>query len=115
MYLIISHGFPRYTNIRRPLWSDALVSDRKYIVLTCCVHIYLRIPGMIFQVVSPFHFPFCRGKWYHRPDPGTPPAMAANDDYVFTRDLNRSVRVTEGLEFGMVALNTGVISDAAAP
>lgn len=35
--------------------------------------------------------------------------------YVFTRDYNRAVRVTEGLEFGMVALNTGVISDAAAP
>lgn len=35
--------------------------------------------------------------------------------YVMTTDLARSHRVTEGLQFGMVALNTGVISDAAAP
>ena len=35
--------------------------------------------------------------------------------YVMTTDLARSHRVTERLQFGMVALNTGVISDAAAP
>lgn len=35
--------------------------------------------------------------------------------YVMTNDLARSHRVTERLQFGMVALNTGVISDAAAP
>lgn len=35
--------------------------------------------------------------------------------YVFTQDVNRVARVTEALQFGMVAVNTGVISDAAAP
>jgi succinate-semialdehyde dehydrogenase/glutarate-semialdehyde dehydrogenase len=35
--------------------------------------------------------------------------------YVMTTDLARSYRVSERLEFGMVALNTGVISDAPAP
>ncbi|KAH8900145.1 succinic semialdehyde dehydrogenase [Thozetella sp. PMI_491] len=35
--------------------------------------------------------------------------------YIFTKDLNRAARVTETLQFGMVAVNTGVISDAAAP
>ncbi|KAI1443564.1 aldehyde dehydrogenase [Annulohypoxylon stygium] len=35
--------------------------------------------------------------------------------YVITNDLSRSHRVTEKLEFGMVAINTGVISDPAAP
>lgn len=35
--------------------------------------------------------------------------------YVMTSDHARSYRVSERLEFGMVALNTGVISDAAAP
>ncbi len=35
--------------------------------------------------------------------------------YVYTRDLARSVRVAEGLEFGMVGLNTGLVSNAAAP
>lgn len=35
--------------------------------------------------------------------------------YVMTSDLARSHRVTERLEFGMVALNTGVISDSSAP
>lgn len=47
--------------------------------------------------------------------------VAANDcevglaSYVMTSDLARSYRVSERLEFGMVALNTGVISDAPAP
>ncbi|TDZ16370.1 Succinate-semialdehyde dehydrogenase [NADP(+)] GabD [Colletotrichum orbiculare MAFF 240422] len=35
--------------------------------------------------------------------------------YVFTDSLDRATRVSELLQFGMVALNTGVISDAAAP
>ncbi|TQN64348.1 Succinate-semialdehyde dehydrogenase [NADP(+)] [Colletotrichum shisoi] len=35
--------------------------------------------------------------------------------YVITNDLARSHRVSEQLEFGMVAINTGVISDASAP
>jgi succinate-semialdehyde dehydrogenase / glutarate-semialdehyde dehydrogenase len=35
--------------------------------------------------------------------------------YVMTSDLNRSYRVSERLETGMVAINTGVISDAPAP
>jgi succinate-semialdehyde dehydrogenase/glutarate-semialdehyde dehydrogenase len=35
--------------------------------------------------------------------------------YVFTQDVNRAARVTETLQFGMVGVNTGVISDAAAP
>lgn len=35
--------------------------------------------------------------------------------YVVTSDLSRYYRVCERLEFGMVAVNTGVISDAAAP
>jgi succinate-semialdehyde dehydrogenase/glutarate-semialdehyde dehydrogenase len=35
--------------------------------------------------------------------------------YVFTRDLNRALRVVEGLETGMVGLNQGIVSNAAAP
>ncbi|KAL7621988.1 hypothetical protein AAE478_007489 [Parahypoxylon ruwenzoriense] len=35
--------------------------------------------------------------------------------YLITSDLARSHRVSERLEFGMVAINTGVISDPAAP
>jgi succinate-semialdehyde dehydrogenase/glutarate-semialdehyde dehydrogenase len=35
--------------------------------------------------------------------------------YVFTRDLPRSLRVSEALEVGMVGLNTGIVSDPAAP
>lgn len=35
--------------------------------------------------------------------------------YVMTTDLARSHRVSERLEFGMVAINTGGISDAPAP
>ena len=35
--------------------------------------------------------------------------------YVFTRDLQRSLRVSEELEVGMVGLNTGLVSDPAAP
>ncbi len=35
--------------------------------------------------------------------------------YVFTRDLNRGIRMGEKLETGMLGLNAGVISNAAAP
>jgi succinate-semialdehyde dehydrogenase / glutarate-semialdehyde dehydrogenase len=35
--------------------------------------------------------------------------------YVFTRDLNRALRVAEALDTGMVGLNQGVASNAAAP
>jgi len=46
---------------------------------------------------------------------------AANDTeyglaaYVYTRSLDRALRVAEGIESGMVGVNRGVISDAAAP
>ena len=46
---------------------------------------------------------------------------AANDTefglvaYVFTRDLQRAIRVSERLETGMVGLNVGVVSNPAAP
>jgi len=35
--------------------------------------------------------------------------------YVYTQNLDRSIRVTEGLEYGIVGLNTGIISTEAAP
>jgi len=35
--------------------------------------------------------------------------------YFYTRDLSRSFRVAEALEYGMVGLNTGLISTAVAP
>jgi succinate-semialdehyde dehydrogenase / glutarate-semialdehyde dehydrogenase len=35
--------------------------------------------------------------------------------YVFTRDMNRGMRVCERLDFGMVGLNRGLVSDPAAP
>ena len=35
--------------------------------------------------------------------------------YFYTRDLNRTIRISEGLEFGMVGINTGQISTAMAP
>ncbi|WP_282785755.1 MULTISPECIES: NAD-dependent succinate-semialdehyde dehydrogenase [unclassified Nocardia] len=46
---------------------------------------------------------------------------AANDTeyglvaYVYTRDLDRALRIAEGLQTGMVGVNRGVISDPAAP
>jgi succinate-semialdehyde dehydrogenase/glutarate-semialdehyde dehydrogenase len=46
---------------------------------------------------------------------------AANDTefglvaYLFTSDIKRSLRVTEALETGMVGLNQGIVSNAAAP
>jgi succinate-semialdehyde dehydrogenase/glutarate-semialdehyde dehydrogenase len=35
--------------------------------------------------------------------------------YVYTRDLSRTIRVAEALQFGMVGINSGLISNAAAP
>ncbi|XVX19148.1 NAD-dependent succinate-semialdehyde dehydrogenase [Actinomycetota bacterium] len=35
--------------------------------------------------------------------------------YVFTQDMARTIRVAEALEFGMIGINQGVISNAAAP
>jgi succinate-semialdehyde dehydrogenase/glutarate-semialdehyde dehydrogenase len=35
--------------------------------------------------------------------------------YVFTNDLKRALRVVEGLDVGMVGLNRGLVSNAAAP
>ena len=35
--------------------------------------------------------------------------------YVFTSDLKRAIRVVERLETGMVGLNQGMVSNAAAP
>ncbi|APA96985.1 NAD-dependent succinate-semialdehyde dehydrogenase [Nocardia seriolae] len=46
---------------------------------------------------------------------------AANDTefglaaYIYTRDLDRALRVSEALESGMVGVNRGIISDVAAP
>lgn len=42
----------------------------------------------------------------------TPFGLAA---YVYTRDLGRAFRVGEGLEYGMVGVNEGILSSAAAP
>ncbi len=35
--------------------------------------------------------------------------------YVYTRDLARGMRVSEKLDFGMIGLNRGIVSDPAAP
>jgi succinate-semialdehyde dehydrogenase/glutarate-semialdehyde dehydrogenase len=35
--------------------------------------------------------------------------------YLYTRDLDRGMKVSEKLEFGMVGLNRGLVSDPAAP
>src|SRR3546814_20118833 len=35
--------------------------------------------------------------------------------YFYTRDLSRAWRVSEGLEYGIVGLNTGIISTEVAP
>ncbi len=35
--------------------------------------------------------------------------------YLYTRDLDRALRIAEGLEYGMVAINSGLLSNPAAP
>ena len=35
--------------------------------------------------------------------------------YVFTENTSRTIRVAEGLEFGMVGINQGVVSNPSAP
>ena len=35
--------------------------------------------------------------------------------YAFTTDLGRTIRVSEGLQFGMVGINQGIVSNPAAP
>jgi succinate-semialdehyde dehydrogenase/glutarate-semialdehyde dehydrogenase len=35
--------------------------------------------------------------------------------YLYTRDMNRGMRVSEQLDFGMIGLNRGLVSDPAAP
>ena len=46
---------------------------------------------------------------------------AANDteyglaSYAYTRDLDRTLRLAERLEFGMLGINTGLVSNPAAP
>jgi succinate-semialdehyde dehydrogenase / glutarate-semialdehyde dehydrogenase len=35
--------------------------------------------------------------------------------YVYTRDVARTVRMSEALDFGMIGINTGLVSNAAAP
>jgi succinate-semialdehyde dehydrogenase / glutarate-semialdehyde dehydrogenase len=35
--------------------------------------------------------------------------------YVYTTDMRRSLRLSDGLEFGMIGLNRGLVSNAAAP
>ena len=35
--------------------------------------------------------------------------------YVYTRDLSNGMRVSEKLDFGMIGLNRGLVSDPAAP
>lgn len=42
----------------------------------------------------------------------TPAGLAA---YIYSRDLDRTWRVSEGLEYGMVGVNTGIISTEVAP
>ena len=43
---------------------------------------------------------------------GTPYGLVA---YAFTGDLSRTIRISEGLEFGMVGINQGIVSNPAAP
>ncbi len=35
--------------------------------------------------------------------------------YLFTTDLSRAVRLSEALEYGMVGVNQGIVSNPAAP
>ena len=66
----------------------------------------------IFGPVAPITTFDDRGRG-HRARPTTP--STAWSSYVYTRDLKRALRVSEALEFGMVGLNTGLVSNAAAP
>ena len=56
-----------------------------------------------------------------RSPPRTRRSTRANDteyglaSYVYTRDLARTIRLAESLEFGMVGVNTGLVSNPAAP
>ena len=56
-----------------------------------------------------------------RSRPRTRRSRQANDteyglaSYVYTRDLTRTIRVAESLDFGMVGVNTGLVSNPAAP
>ena len=35
--------------------------------------------------------------------------------YVYTNDQTRVIRVSEAMEFGMIGVNTGIVSNPAAP
>ena len=35
--------------------------------------------------------------------------------YVYTRDLSRTIRLAESMSFGMIGVNSGLVSNAAAP
>ena len=35
--------------------------------------------------------------------------------YIYTNDQNRMIRVAEAMEFGMIGVNTGIVSNPAAP
>uniref|UniRef100_UPI002B26AF0D aldehyde dehydrogenase family protein n=1 Tax=Nocardioides sp. TaxID=35761 RepID=UPI002B26AF0D len=35
--------------------------------------------------------------------------------YAYTRDLDRTIKLAEALDFGMVGINTGLVSNPAAP
>ena len=58
---------------------------------------------------------------HHVRRPTTRRSGLANDteyglaSYVYTRDLARTITVAEALEFGMVGVNTGLVSNPAAP
>ena len=45
----------------------------------------------------------------------SPAPSSLSSSYVFTRSLSSAWRVSEGLEYGMVGLNTGAISTEVAP
>jgi succinate-semialdehyde dehydrogenase/glutarate-semialdehyde dehydrogenase len=65
----------------------------------------------IFGPVIPL-FPFTNDDHVVTTANATPAGLAA---YVYTQDLARSVRVSEALEYGMVGINTGLISTTEAP
>ena len=65
----------------------------------------------IFGPVAPI-VTFCTDEDAIEAANGTPFGLAA---YAFTRDLGRIIRLSEQLETGMLAINTGIISNPAAP